>query len=362
MIDCLTYAKMVPSERVSVLYDMYRFEEVPTAEFYLCAPTLRGYSLVTKRWGRFAIEQLRDIRWDSNPLQHLVLPEEKKALIRSLVNADQDRMITDVIAGKSGGFLVVLHGKPGTGKTLTAEAAAQNARKPLMIVSGTELGDPGLGMETVLRDTLYLCKTWGALLLIDEAEVYLEARSVGDVRRNAMVSIFLRLLEYHQQVIFLTTNHISRLDAAFKSRIAVAMKYPDLEVAGREEIWRRFVEMAGVAIVDKIPLAEESSSSITKKELRKLAMKELNGRYFVPLIPLNYRQIKNSVRTAQAVAAEHNEPINFLQLSRVLDMIGEFGDFEGACECQQRKLGYYGGGDLGNHLQDLKAQHGRLPF
>jgi len=264
-------------------HDSHILENVPFGEFHLCAPTVRGYSFVSKSWGRFAADQLTKIRWYGNAFEHLVLPEEKKTLIKSLVNADRSQMITDVVQGKSGGFLVVLHGKPGTGKTLTAEAAAEKAQKPLMMISAAELGsyNNGLGLEASLRNTLYLCKTWDAMLLIDEAEVYLEARSLGDVHRNAMVSVFLRLLEYHQQVIFLTTNHISRLDAAFKSRIAVALKYPDLDESAREEIWGRFVNMAGVAVIEESTHCEGNVSIITKLELRKLAAKELNGRYLI---------------------------------------------------------------------------------
>jgi hypothetical protein len=36
----------------------------------------------------------------------------------------------------------------------------------------------------------------------------LEKRTENDVKRNAMVGIFLRLLEYHQGVLFLTTNRV----------------------------------------------------------------------------------------------------------------------------------------------------------
>jgi hypothetical protein len=79
------------------------------------------------------------------------------------------------------------------------------------------------------------------------------------------------------------------------------------------------------------------------------------------LAELNPRQIKNAIRTAQAVASESKQAINYPLLDEVLGMMGEFGDFEGACECQEWKLGYYSGGDLGNHLQDLKARHGRIP-
>ena len=89
-----------------------------------------------------------------------------------------------------------------------------------------------------------------------------------------MVSVFLRLLEYHQHVIFLTTNHITRIDTAFKSRISVAIKYPDLDRDAREKIWLRFLAMAGVRIVD----VACKGQAITKAELGKPAEKKLNGR------------------------------------------------------------------------------------
>jgi len=78
------------------------------------------------------------------------------------------------------------------------------------------------------------------------------------------------------------------------------------------------------------------------------------------LAELKPRQIKNAIQTAQAVASESKQAINYPLLDEVLGMIREFGDFEGACECQERKFGYYSGGDLGNHLQDLKARYGRI--
>jgi len=51
-----------------------------------------------------------------------------------------------------------------------------------------------------------------------------------------MVGIFLRLLEYHQGVLFLTTNRVKSFDSAFHSRISVALKYPDLDVAQRQQV------------------------------------------------------------------------------------------------------------------------------
>lgn len=39
--------------------------------------------------------------------------------------------------------------------------------------------------------------------------------------RNSLVATFLRLLEYHSGVLFLTTNRVKAFDEAFLSRVSV---------------------------------------------------------------------------------------------------------------------------------------------
>jgi hypothetical protein len=59
-----------------------------------------------------------------------------------------------------------------------------------------------------LQKILDICHAWGAILLLDEADVFLEKRNMHDIHRNALVSIFLRQLEYFQGILFLTTNRV----------------------------------------------------------------------------------------------------------------------------------------------------------
>ncbi len=56
-------------------------------------------------------------RAGANLLGRLVLPEEKKVLIRSLVENSAD--FSDIISGKGGGCIFLLHGSPGVGKVRT---------------------------------------------------------------------------------------------------------------------------------------------------------------------------------------------------------------------------------------------------
>jgi SpoVK/Ycf46/Vps4 family AAA+-type ATPase len=62
-----------------------------------------------------------------------------------------------------------------------------------------------------------------------------------DMQRNALVSVFLRVLEYYNGILILTTNRIGTFDEAFKSRVQLALHYPPLDEKGREEIWHNFM-------------------------------------------------------------------------------------------------------------------------
>jgi len=277
MVDCASYTQMVPGGYNQLTPEPHFsqcLEGVPETELHLCPPTVLGYSFRSKRWGRFQTEKFSHIVWNPRAFEHLVLSKEKKSLIRSLVCANRTGVISDIITGKAGGSIIILHGQPGTGKTLTAEAAAEIATKPLMVISAAELGEHPQMLESNLQNILDVCNLWEAILLIDEAEVYLEARAFGSSYRNGVVTVLLRLLENHQELIFLTTNHITRIDIAFQSRISVAIKYPPLSTNGQEEIWTTFLKMAGISIIED----GSQRSALTKVEVRKLAGRGMNGR------------------------------------------------------------------------------------
>src|ERR1700743_47845 len=76
------------------------------------------------------------------------------------------------------------------------ESVAEFTKSPLYTISAGELGADPAEMEKSLSRILRLCTVWDAVLLLDEADVFLEERSLHDLGRNALVSIFLRLLEY----------------------------------------------------------------------------------------------------------------------------------------------------------------------
>jgi SpoVK/Ycf46/Vps4 family AAA+-type ATPase len=109
------------------------------------------------------------------------------------------------------------------------------------------------------------------VLLLDEADVFLEKRTIHDIHRNALVSIFLRLLEYFQGILFLTTNRVETFDDAFQSRIHVALRYGDLTSKAKRSIWKMFLER--VRAIEGVNIA-----SFSEEDYDMLSRHTLNGR------------------------------------------------------------------------------------
>jgi len=61
-------------------------------------------------------------------------------------------------------------------------------------------------------------------MLIDEADVYIKRRQ-DDITMNAVVGVFLRVLEYFNGLLFLTTNRIDDIDEAIVSRCIALIRF-----------------------------------------------------------------------------------------------------------------------------------------
>lgn len=116
------------------------------SQLFMTWPYVAGFSFSAKRWGELLVENLTNIQFDDKAYDRLVIPEDKKMLIRALVednkriqhvdnslksSSSASKTSSDVISGKGGGVIFLLHGSPGVGKTLTAEAIAELLHYPL---------------------------------------------------------------------------------------------------------------------------------------------------------------------------------------------------------------------------------------
>jgi SpoVK/Ycf46/Vps4 family AAA+-type ATPase len=256
------------------------------------------------------VKHISDIQWSKEVFEdRLVLPEDKKELIRALitVHAGKEAAIrTEFMAGKGDGLIILLHGGPGTGKTLTAESVAELAHRPLYRVTCGDIGTEPQAVEEYLKSVLWIGSTWRCVVLLDEADVFLEQREKMDMKRNAVVSVFLRVLEYYDGILILTTNRIGTFDEAFKSRIQLALHYPPLNEEDRTEVWRNFLQSL-----------EGAGETANFDEIRNKL--PILGRY-----KLNGRQIRNTITNARQLALHQNQSLRFVHVSQALKAVMDF--------------------------------------
>jgi hypothetical protein len=256
----------------------------------ICSPILRGYSLKNKLWLNFFVNCVKDIEWQTDAFDRLVLPKNQKELILGFTESQRKFRddFDDVIEGKGKGMIVLLCGPPGVGKTLTSESVAEEMRVPLYMMSAGDLGFDPRKLESNLQDILEMCSRWNAVLLLDEADVFLEQRSLHELERNKLVSIFLRVLEYFTGTMFLTTNRVETFDPAFQSRIHISIDYPGLTVESRKTVWKNFLD------------SFSQEHTISKAELMELARMNLNG-----------RQVKNILKISRLLASRKEEKLSY---------------------------------------------------
>ncbi|KAG9252262.1 P-loop containing nucleoside triphosphate hydrolase protein [Emericellopsis atlantica] len=279
-------------------------------QLLLCSPIVRGYSLTNKRWMEFFVDKIDEIVFNDKAFDSLVLQEEHKELILAFAQSQvkYKHAFDDIISGKGKGIIMLLSGGPGIGKTLTAESVAEEMRVPLYIMSAGDLGTEAREVEENLGAILGMVANWNAVLLLDECDVFLEARTAQDMERNRIVGIFLRLLEYYQGCLFLTTNRVQSMDPAFQSRIHLAIEYPPLDEASRVAIWRGFL---GRTVSLRRGQRGDDAHEVTADETAQLSKLELNG-----------RQIKNVLKMANLLSCQKEEKLRFEHIRKVLKVEG----------------------------------------
>lgn len=105
---------------------------------------------------------------------------------------------------------------------------------------------------------------------------------------------------------FMTTNRIESFDRAFQSRIHVSLRYEPLSYRSRREVWLSLLKRAGFG---------KEWPPLPDREIDALANTVKNG-----------REIRNIVRTAEAVAASQGERLGFRHLMQVKDVSSAFED------------------------------------
>ncbi|KAI4671512.1 uncharacterized protein J4E78_000008 [Alternaria triticimaculans] len=322
-----------PEKRANKIYrDMYKThwdrhpsgKTMSSEQLMHCPPRVLGYALKQKKWAQLLVEKLNPPNdADASVFRDkLQLDPDSKELVKWSVQAHEygkdvdakgeSKSLQDFAPDKGKGLVIMLYGHPGVGKTLTAESVALMAGKPLLSVGVSDIGIEGDKVEANLQKIFDLAGKWEAVLLFDEADVFLEARGRGenDLRRNAMVSVLLRVLEYYDGILILTTNRMRSFDIAVQSRIHIAIKYEELMQSQQIAIFESFlVQLQGKKLVHNF----DDLMRWVEKDSRKLGF--------------NGRQIRNVVSTAMGIALvdkENGGKLKREHLMRVAEQTKQF--------------------------------------
>ncbi|EQB43833.1 hypothetical protein CGLO_17467 [Colletotrichum gloeosporioides Cg-14] len=246
-------------------------------------------------------------------LDQIQMKPERRRMIRSAVAAHfrgkQGPSTSDLdpVRGKGKGLVILLHGAPGVGKTATAEAVAAETERPLFPITCGDLGFSPAAVERSLKDIFRYAHLWNCILLFDEADVFLtqRERGGGNLERNALVGVFLRVLEYYSGILFLTTNRVGALDEGFRSRLHLSLWYPNLSLDDTIKILE--------ANLNRLPRVERAEDGVSRDGYLKVndnAIIDFVSAQYVEYSrtkrkkrgPWNGRQIRNAVQIAAGLA------------------------------------------------------------
>jgi SpoVK/Ycf46/Vps4 family AAA+-type ATPase len=195
-------------------------------------------------------------------------------------------------------------------------------------VTAGDLGTTAAEVEKTLGSVLELCQTWDALVLLDEADIFLEARNNTEIQRNALVCVMLRLLEYYSGCLFLSSNRdADTVDAAIASRITVMLDYPALDTEGRCKIWKNLIQFVPTLPIDTATgiVLDHIVKNPRKSSKYRMDFSEEDFLSLASGFQLNGRQIKNSIVLARALARERGTPLSLTILQRAVTAVAGRG-------------------------------------
>ncbi|KAK4123302.1 hypothetical protein N657DRAFT_681412 [Parathielavia appendiculata] len=217
------------AEEMTAIFNSHGRVVLNRTSFEALDPNSSLAPLGNKKRGAFAASKIGEIKWSDTIIDSLVLNPGRKASIRALIlkhglKESATEAFDNFVSGKGRGLMGGLSGPPGVGITLTAEAVAGIARRPIYMISSGKLGGSPVSVQTNLARVSELSEAWNAVVHLDEADALLHQRTSDNLSRNAITSIFLRHLD---------------LDDSFQSRIRFTFEDQQLDESAEEDLFKQ---------------------------------------------------------------------------------------------------------------------------
>ncbi|KAI0550012.1 P-loop containing nucleoside triphosphate hydrolase protein [Xylaria curta] len=268
-----------------------------------CPSRMWAFSLKHKSWELILPEDVDDVQYQTDALDQLILKaDDKKKLEAALHTYQIDESVKNgdsIDRGNQGGLSILLHGNPGTGKTFTAECLAARHGIPLYKITCADLSTDLDALKKRLQETCLRAANWKALLLLDEADMFVQTRDMQDLHES-------------EALLFITSGRVDRLDQALESRITMPIHLPDLSFEVQQSIWKDLIWRL------------ENPSPDQKKVWERFIKFDLEAAEGGVYTTMNGRQIKTCITAALTLARLENESLEITHVREILRMGREF--------------------------------------
>lgn len=215
---------------------------------------------------------------------------------------------------------ILFSGPPGTGKTMTACALANELGLELYRVDLSQVVDKYVGeTQKRLEDIFKKAESTNMVLFFDEADSIMGKRSdtkdSHDKYSNSEIAYVLQRIEEFDGIVIMATNFLQNVDSAFMRRIRYIIHFAMPDSKTRREIWES-------AFTLDVPLDLDIDFEFLSENF------ELSG-----------GNIKNIAINAAYLAASEGTPISMIHLMKSLYMelskdkrvnfTAEFGKYRG---------------------------------
>ena len=308
---CMIDRPALPELSKFETYDVLDPKDEPRELALLLSPQyVHGYCLRDEVWRKLNVNQLRPVTFRQSAWDSLVFDGENKDMVEAMVSSYVSKSAnpTGLLTSKGQGLIALLHGPSGNGKTLAAECAAEAFSKPLIQITCADLCTNFNEFEAHLKEIFEYVKTWGAILVLDKADILLQDPGTTTLEQNALIGIFSRALDNFSGMLFLTADRVSSSDQAVQSRIHVSIPMPALDEKRRVQVWNIFLN----------DLAKNSAIEPGRQGPLKQLVREKWCKH-----TLSGRQIQSAIQMALVLAERKGTVLGEAEVDGVLRLGGK---------------------------------------
>ncbi|MCU0438933.1 MAG: ATP-binding protein [Raineya sp.] len=140
------------------------------------------------------------------------------------------------------GMKFLLHGEPGTGKSVCVALFGRDFGKPVYRVDLSQVVSKWVGETSKNIGKVFdIAKNKDWILFFDEGDALFgkrtENNSANDRYGNQEIAYLLQRMEEHRGIIFMATNKLPNMDKAFVRRFQVRVPFPIPDAHTRYDIW-----------------------------------------------------------------------------------------------------------------------------